>query len=78
MLFDYCRWNQPKNLKDILDKSVEVIDITLYDGELFHIAASEKSIELLNILLNYYEKQNYMENHIQQNIFTIEPNFRTY
>lgn len=56
VLFDYCRWNKPDKVKELLEESGDSIDITYKDGIFFRLAVSEPSAELLDVLLGYYEK----------------------
>lgn len=55
-LYDYCRWNQPDNLKKVLENSSAKVDITFDDGQLFKTAISSGCVKILQTLLQYYEE----------------------
>lgn len=56
LLYDYCRWNNTKNAKQILVNSGNAIDLFYLEGIYFKSAIKHNNVELLNILLDYYEK----------------------
>ncbi|MDF2965648.1 MAG: hypothetical protein K0Q51_1036 [Rickettsiaceae bacterium] len=55
-LHNYCRWNEPKEVKKQLLEFSEGIDLTNEDGELFHLAIAHDYPEVLRVLVDYYEK----------------------
>ena len=55
-VYDYCRWNDNENIENILNSSSELIDILNDNGLFFRLAISYNNIEVLNTLLQYYEK----------------------
>ena len=56
-LKNYCCWNNPFKVKKILDKN-DYIDLTYDDGIYFSFAFSHDNLEMLQILLDYYEEHN--------------------
>jgi hypothetical protein len=55
-LYDYCRMNLPKQLKEFLGNNSKSIDITFEDGVLFQVAIAQDMKEILHVLLEYYER----------------------
>ena len=55
-LYDYCRWNDVGSVRDLLNQSSGVLDVLDDKGLFFRLAISSNNIEMLNTLLEYYEK----------------------
>ena len=55
-LYDCCRWNMPDKFSQLLDKNIKDIDLTHDEGLFFRMAISHNMKEILNILLQHYEK----------------------
>ena len=55
LLSNYCRWNDNKSVVELLDQSLD-IDLTYNDNIYFRLAFKNNNVEMLNSLLDYYEK----------------------
>jgi hypothetical protein len=53
-LINYCRWNDDKGLIKVLEKYHD-LDLTITDGLCFQLAIKHKNVNMVNILLNYYQ-----------------------
>jgi hypothetical protein len=57
-LYDYCRWNDSKNVKKLLKKSSD-IDILDDRGIFLRLAISGNNLEILKSLLTYFEEKQF-------------------
>lgn len=55
LLSNYCRWNDNKSVMELLNQSLD-IDLTYNDNIYFRLAFKNNNVEMLNSLLEYYEK----------------------
>ena len=69
MLSDYCSWSDCKNVKRILLNNPS-LDLTYREGIMFIFAIKKKNPKMLNILLEYYHKQNLQEDRETMNYKT--------
>ena len=54
-LYDYCRWDRPEKVNDILQANAnKKVDIVYDKGVLLKIALSGDTADLLKVLLDYY------------------------
>jgi hypothetical protein len=54
-LFNNCRWNESRSVSKILDNKSD-IDLTYNNGIYFRFAIKHNNVEMLNTLLQYFEK----------------------
>jgi len=62
LLSDYCRWNDNRSLLKLLKKHSD-LDITIEEGICFSFAIKHKNVDMLNTLLDYYEKTKLQGDH---------------
>ena len=62
LLSDYCRWNDNRSLLKLLKKHSD-LDLTIEEGICFSFAIKHKNEDMLNTLLEYYEKTNLQCDH---------------
>lgn len=55
MLCNSCRWNDNQGVIVLLNKNLN-IDLTYSDGIYFRLALKYQNVDMLNTLLDYYEK----------------------
>jgi len=55
LLSNYCRWNDNKSVMEVLNQNLD-IDLTYNDNVYFRLAFKNNNVEMLNSLLDYYEK----------------------
>jgi hypothetical protein len=56
-LMDYCRWDYDKQLIKLLGKHHD-LDVTVMEGLCFQLAIKHKNANILNALLDFYQKTN--------------------
>ncbi len=58
-LYDYCRWNDSENVKNLLNKFSDFIDVLDDRGIFLRLAISGDNLEMLRSLLTYFEEKQF-------------------
>ncbi len=55
LVYDYCVWKKPQALKALCEQYPDKINLTDKEGEAFVLALAYESVDVLNVLLAFYE-----------------------